>query len=503
MFKFKLNRSPQAYLLLALAFVAAGSMLLILGALTAVAPELVVRLTPLILVGVVMLSAGFVTKPAVNQRLSRLWLAAIVVTATLWPSYMAVRVGGLPSIDLRKIVFGLSVLVFFYQCMARPVLSRSWQTLAPGAKWMCWAVAGYGLLRFVSAVESDAPIAAFLAVAWEWVYYYIPFFFVLFLMRDEASRPLFVRFVCLLSLAVLLFAIYERISGANPLVRLAPVSNDSAELTAALNLSRLRDGVFRAQATFEHPLMLAEFATIVAAFAFGLVLNGRAVGVRLSGAVVFLASSASAVLSGSRIAFVSLAIVVAAVSLATMVRARGVRKVTAAIATRLFVLLTIAALAAMAVPLLQNLLLGRTATEASSSSARVQMLKDGIPAMLGSPFFGKGYGQAVHEAGVYGTGGLLTLDNYLLTVGIDAGVPALLIFISIFILPAWMAFKRITEEEGPEQPFLISAMAALIGLLAVRMILSIPYNLVFAFVIAALVVGAIPRKQSSHGKAVR
>ncbi|MFG6487510.1 O-antigen ligase family protein [Roseateles sp. BYS78W] len=498
MFKFKPTRSPQAYLLRTLGFVAAGAMLLILGALTALAPELVVRLTPLILVGVVMLSAGFVTKTTVDQRLLRLWLAAIVVTITLWPSYMAIRVGGLPSIDLRKIVFGLSVLMFFYQCMARPVLSRGWQTLAPGAKWMCWAVALYGLLRFVSAFESQAPVLSFLAVAWEWVYYYIPFFFVLFLMRDEGSRQLFVRFVCLLSLAVLAFAVYERISGTNPLLRFAPVSNDAGELATALTMSRLRDGVFRAQATFEHPLMLAEFAAVVAAFSFGLALNGRLALVRLAGFAVFLASCAAALLSGSRIAFVSLAVVVAAVTLATVVRARGTRKITTAIATRLFVMLSMAAFAAMAVPLLQNLLLGRTATEASSSSARVQMLKDGIPAMLDSPFFGKGFGRAALEAGVYGSGGILTLDNYLLNVGIDAGVPALLIFIAIFILPAWMAFKRITEEEGPEQPFLIAGMAALIGLLAVRLILSIPYNLVFAFVIAALVVGAIPRKQLSH-----
>lgn len=500
MSKFKPTRSLQGYLLLALGFAAAGFGLLILGALTAAAPELVVRLTPLILVGVVMLSAGFVTTTTVDQRLLRVWLAAVVVAATLWPSYMAIRVGGLPSIDLRKIVFGLSVLVFFYQCIARPILSRSWRELAPGAKWMCWAVAIYGLLRFVSAFLSPAPVASFLAVAWEWVYYYIPFFFVLFLMRDEESRHLFVRFVCLLSLAVLAFAIYERISGANPLLRFAPVSNDLGELGTALTMSRLRDGVFRAQATFEHPLMLAEFAAIVAAFSFGKVLNGRSAWERLYGFVVFLASSAAAMLSGSRIAFVSLAAVVVAVSLATMVRARGPRKITTAIATRLFVLLSIAALAAMAVPLLQNLLLGRTATEASSSSARVQMLKDGIPAMLDAPFFGKGFGRATLEAGVFGSGGILTLDNYFLNVGIDAGVPALLIFISLFMLPAWMAFKRITEEEGPEQPFLIAGMAALIGLLAVRMILSIPYNLVFVFVIAALVVGAIPRKQLSYGQ---
>lgn len=497
---FKPTRSPVSYLLLILGVGLAGFMLLILGALTALAPDLVVRLMPVILVGVVMLSAGFVRTGTVNRRFVGFWLVAIIVTATLWPSYVSVRLGGLPSIDLRKVVFGLSVLVLLYLAVAQPLISSAWRELTPGAKWLAWCVLIYGLLRMVSALGSPVPIAAFLAVTWEWVYYYVPFFIALLLMRDAQSRHIFVRSIYLLILVVVAFAIYERFVGANPLVRWASVSGGAQELVAALNLSRVRDGVFRAQATFEHPLLLAEFAAVAAAFTFGQFLNGAASSARVLGLAGFLVAVVAAVLSGSRIALVSLVIVVVTVLLSTGVRARGARKVSAAIATRLFVLLSILVIAAASLPLLQGLFEGRTTTEASSSSARLQMLKSGIPAMLEEPFFGKGYGEAVFEAGVQGTGGLLTLDNYLLTVGIDSGVPALLIFVAIFIVPAWMAFKRVTDAAGEEQGFLISALAALVGLLAVRLILSIPYNLVFAFVIAALVAGAIPKKQVLNGK---
>ena len=495
---FRRGRSPLGYLALVLGVAAAGFVLFVLGALTALAPELVVRLTPIFVVAVVLLSAGFVRTTTVSSRLVRFWLAAIVVTATLWPSYMAVRVGGLPSIDLRKIVFGVSLLLFLYLIAARPIISRVWGQLSAGAKVLAWCVAIYGLLRIATSFSSQAPVASFLAVVWEWVYYYSPFFVALFLMRDEGARELFVKYICWLIIFVAAFAVYERFSGLNPLVRLAPVSAESAELLAALSLSRLRDGAFRAQATFEHPLMLAEFAAVAAAFSLGQVLSGHAKGIRLLGFAAFFASIVAALLSGSRVAFVSLALVVGAVVLATAVRARTTRKVSAAMGTRLFVIISIFVLAAISIPLLETLVQGRTSTEASSSSARVQMLKAGIPAMMESPFFGSGYGEAVFTAGVHGTGGLLTLDNYLLTVGIDSGVPALFVFMAVFLIPAWMAFKRITEKSGPEQTFLISAMASLMGLLAVRMILSIPYNLVFAFVIAAMVVGAIPKQQSAH-----
>ena len=494
---FKPTRSPLGYLLLILGVGAVGFVLLVLGALTALAPELVVRLAPIFLVGVVMLLAGFARTTTVSSRLVKLWLAAIVVTATLWPSYMAFRIRGLPSIDLRNIVFAGSLLLFLYLIAARPIISRAWGQFTGGAKVLVWFVAIYGLLRIASSFSSPAPVASFLAIAWEWVWFYAPFFVAIFVMREEGVRELFIKIICSLILVIATLAIYERFSGANPLVRFATVSDESAGLVAALNLSRLRDGVFRAQATFEHPLMLAEFAAVATAFSLGQLFLGNGKGMRLLGFFAFLAGIAAALLSGSRVAFVSLALVVGIVAFATAIRADTTRKVSTAVATRLFVIIAICVVAILAIPLLEILLQGRTSTEASSSAGRAQMLKAGIPAMMESPF-GSGYGQAVSIAGVHGTGGLLSLDNYLLAVGIDSGVPALFMFLAVFLIPVWMAFKRITEKTGPEQVFLISAMAALMGLLVVRLILGIPYNLVFVFVIAGLVVGAIPKTQPVH-----
>lgn len=495
---FKPTRSPLGYLLLILGVGAVGFVLLVLGALTALAPELVVRLAPIFLVGVVMLLAGFARTTTVSSRLVKFWLAAIVVTATLWPSYMAFRIRGLPSIDLRNIVFAGSLLLFLYLIAARPIISRAWGQFTGGAKVLVWFVATYGLLRIASSFSSHAPVASFLAIAWEWVWFYAPFFVTIFVMREDGVRELFIKIICLLILVIATLAIYERFSGVNPLVRFATVSDESAGLVAALNLSRLRDGVFRAQATFEHPLMLAEFAAVATAFSLGQLFLGNGKGMRLLGAFAFLAGITAAFLSGSRVAFVSLALVVGIVAFATAIRADTTRKVSTAVATRLFVIIAICVVVILAIPLLEILLQGRTSTEASSSAGRAQMLKAGIPAMMESPFFGSGYGQAVSIAGVHGTGGLLSLDNYLLAVGIDSGVPALFMFLAVFLIPVWMAFKRITEKTGSEQVFLISAMAALMGLLVVRLILGIPYNLVFVFVIAGLVVGAIPKTQPVH-----
>lgn len=500
---FKPTRSPLGYLLLILGVGAAGFVLLILGALTALAPELVVRLTPIFLVGVVMLSAGFVRSESVSSRFVRFWLAAIVVTATLWPSYMGVRVGGLPSIDLRKIVFGLSVLMLFYLTAARPIIRNAWRELAPGAKWLVWCVLIYGSLRIVSAFESPAPVASFLAIAWEWVYFYMPFFAVAFVIRDCEARRQLVLLLFWLALLVAVFVVVERISGVNVYTRFGPVSADSADFQMALKLSRLRDGVFRAQGPFEHPLMLAEFGAIVSAFGLSELLTGKRGSIRLLALVALVGSAVSAVLSGSRIALVGLAIVWGTVILATVVRARGERKMATAVATRAFIMLSLAILLLLAMPLLQTLMEGRTASEASSSSARILMLKTGIPAMLSAPLLGNGYGQVVAIAGVQGTGGILTVDNYLLSVGVDSGIPALLLFISIFMIPAWMAFKKVTAEAGPEQTFLIAGMASLMGMLAVRMILSISYNLVFAFVIAAMVAAAASVKHGTHGNVPR
>lgn len=470
--------------------------IVLISAFTAVAPAVAARGMPVFLLALILILACYSSGTSLADGTAKAWATLLVLVSALWPSYLVFKFGGLPSVDGRKIAFGISVVVLMYLVAARPYVRERWLQLTFGGKTLVFCVLAFGVLRVISAFVSQAPIASFLSVVWEWVYYFVPFFIATLVFTTDGVRERVAKTLLLVTLGVAALAAVERVLGFNPISRYAPAVDD---LVLALSLSRLRDGVFRAQSTFEHPLMLAEFGSVAFAFGLSYVLMARTTSMRLLAAISTVAALAAAYLSASRVALVAVAVAGFTVFVVSAVRARGARARQTATLTRVFIALALGIIAVLAVPLLQTVVEGRTSSEASSSSARMEMILRGVPAMLDAPFLGNGIGEAAFKAGVSGTAGILTLDNYLLVVGIESGVIALLLFLALFLLPGWMIFKRVTDQPGPEQAFLIATLGALLALLSVRLILSIPYNMVFAYMLAGMAIAAMPKAHTGGG----
>lgn len=462
----------------------------LISAFMALAPAVAARGLPLFLIALILIFAAYSSGAALGNRLAQGWATLLVLVSALWPSYLVFKFGGLPSVDGRKIAFGISLVVLLYLLAARPYMRERWALMGGSGKALLVFVFLFALLRIVSAFGSPTPVFAFLGVVWEVVYYFSPFLIAILVFTTEDVRERVARTLLAVTLVIACIAVAERVLGFNPISRYAPVVDD---LVLALSLSRFRDGVFRAQGTFEHPLMLAEFASMACAFGLSYLLIASTAGLRLLAAAGLLAGLASAYLSGSRVANVSVVVAFLTVLVVWAVRARAARPQQTAVITRLFIALVLGILAVLAVPLVQALVEGRTLSEASSSSARLQMIKYGVPAIFDAPFFGHGIGEAIRLAGVHGTANILTLDNYLLLVGIESGLFALLLFLALFLLPGWMIFKHVTDQPGSDHAFLIATLGTLLSLLSVRLILSIPYNMVFVYLLAGMAVAAIPR----------
>jgi O-antigen ligase len=119
---------------------------------------------------------------------------------------------------------------------------------------------------------------------------------------------------------------------------------------------------------------------------------------------------------------------------------------------------------------------------------------------MDSPLYGYGIGAAVNLAGLPGSGGVYTLDNYFLTVALESGLPALFAFAMIFVLPMWIAFKYVTTYEANDSAFLAGAFGAVASLFAVRAVLSIPYNLTILFLLAGMMVAFANRENAAQAK---
>jgi O-antigen ligase len=258
-------------------------------------------------------------------------------------------------------------------------------------------------------------------------------------------------------------------------------------------IERARDGYFRAQGTFEHPLVLAEFSAMTACFGLASMLfpGGRLR--RLIGFLTLALAILSAWLSGSRAAFVALGLGLTVVFLLWMYHSKGRVRQSAGALRRLFFLLSLCGVVGLAMPTLLWLSQGRTSTESTSTEARMYMLRIGVPSVMANPILGLGPGSAGAVAGIKGGAGVSTLDNHLLAIAIECGIPGLILFLACLIYPAWGAITRLAHGAASSSTFLAGGVGAIGAFVVTRSILSIPYNQAFAFLIAGMMIAATAR----------
>ena len=491
------------YLLFAFLGVLGILFLLVLGYLSAVAPELVIRITP-VFVLLAVVGAGLLARSdqPVGERFRRRWLVLLLATLAFWPSYLLVKTPGLPAFEGRRLVVGLTLLLALYLMVARRPVSRAlFSDMRHPVRTGAWLVGLYALWRLASCFASPAPFFSFIQVMWEVLYYTSLFYIGVMFFADEKSCRTMARSLLVLCLLITCFAVVERVLGKNVLVSLAPQTAEFAASNLALNTSRIRDGAFRVQATFEHPLLLSEYSALVACFAAAMAIWPRQSRFdRLLGILALLGSVLCAYLSLSRSAVVAFAVGLGLVLLLRIfARFNAGAAVALSIKRVLIILFAVGALV-LAVPVVNLLAQGNTKGDARSSEARVLMLKIGLPAVAADPFFGKGPGSGAAVAGIRTGDNLTTLDNYLLAIALESGVPALLLFLATLLWPVWRIFLTVTAGAGQRGAFLTGAAGGLLAIVVVRTILWMPFNMSFACLLMGMALVQCQRADEARAK---
>jgi O-antigen ligase len=415
-------------------------------------------------------------------------MTALLVIFALWPTYMIIKVGSLPALDARRVIAALSIALAFYLVVSRRSVAHSLLHPKPGPiRVGYWLIAIYAVLRIASCAVSEVPFFSLISVLWEVLYYYSVFFIAALFFNESPFAKRYVDSILMLAVAISLFAIVERVVGENVLVRFAPKLDGIEALSLALSQSRVRDGLFRAQGTFENPLLLAEFASIAFSFAFASLLWPVSKWVRFLAISCMILCPVSVWISGSRAGFIALGagagivllLKIFSSSKETTMYGRSMRKIG-------FVFAILAAVIVLA-PTVLVIAKGRTSMEGASTQARLLMLDLARPSIEESPLLGKGPGVSGGIAGIRTTAGLTTLDNYLLAIAIESGLPALLVFLSIFLYTGWAVLNRLMLRRSDLPHFMAASAGVMAVAVVFRSILWIPYNLSFLFILFALV----------------
>lgn len=480
-----------------------GFGLIVVGIACALFPQLSVRLAPFIAIGVVFFVALLAARDTpVSENFRAWWLTALLLIFALWPSYMIFKFGQLPAVDGRRLIVGLSIVLTFYLLVSRSSVATLLLNPESGPlKKGFWIVTAFVLLRVASCFISEATIYSITRVAWEIFYYYSMFFVAALFFQEERYQDGFAKTLIFAALVVAAFVIVERILQRNILAEHAPSVQEYEELAIAMQQGRIRDGNYRAQGTFEHPLVMAEFMAMAFCFGLAMVLWPKSKLEFIFGLVAVTLSPIAIWFSGTRAGILALG---AGFGVVVLLRFFSAQKRATAYerSIRKFAfLLALSGVLIAVVPVALWIAEGRSSRESGSTQVRVLMVKLATPAIQESPLLGTGPGTAGAVAGIRTGSGVSTLDSHLLALAVESGIPALIIFSLLFIYPVWVVFDRSVSGVLRNHKFAVASAGALSTVFMFRAILWIPYNMSIVFLMLAIALSACGQERgSSHGR---
>jgi O-antigen ligase len=472
--------------------------LFIAGAYTALAPQLVARLLLLpILLFLILLALLSQSNADLSEKTLKYWLGLLLTTMALWPTYMIIKVGGLPSVDARRVVAGLSIAVTIYLIFSRKPIRESFFLIFKGPLGVTsFLLSIYVALRVTSSLVSEYSIYSLLQVFWEILYYYSMFFIAAILFYKKHLQEWALKIMLVLALIVSFYSAIEWVLQKNILVMFTPSGKEFAMFQKALAVERLRDGFFRAQGTFEHPLLLAEFSAMAASFGVSaLMWKNQNKSIRQLGFFAFLSAVFAGFLTGSRSAFVALGVSIIFLVLVWLFANKSFIEKGNSAVRKFFCVTTFLSILLIALPVLNTLVSGKNVGEAASTNSRLYMMELGWRSIKNNFLLGTGPGSSGSIAGVVNASGVGTLDNYFLAIAIESGVPALVFLMLFLTYPIWILFNKLIDGDLTiDKAFSSAVMGCLIVTTLVHAILWMPYNMFFVFLLTGMALASISKQ---------
>ncbi|MFN3861661.1 MAG: O-antigen ligase family protein [Roseateles sp.] len=478
---------------------------LILGVMIAVLPVgVVLRGVALLGLLIALLLAWQVrsSKFGMPPRLLAWCLLGTVALSIIWPRFIFFPIGGAYTNPQAA-----SVLLMLAACavvlIANVGLSKRDSCSALGLWNLGWLIFAWFAWRVLCAFLGDYPAVSVVGIFKELAY---SGSFVLLAMvllgYPEADRWL-LRTIVFCAFIAVVFGLVEAVLQKNPLIRFASGADNDATVASlrSLTTEKIREGAYRAQSLFTHPIVFAQFVAAVLPLSLLLVITEKKSWFwRALAGLVIPIGLAAIVKSGSRAGLVS---VLAALGFMLFMfwlrafRGRGFGRV-AALVGGPALLIAVGGIGWM----VKGLIMGRSAIEAGSTSARVEMLRRGVAALEQHPIFGYGEGLSVHVAGLTDSKGHTSVDSYLLSIAIDSGYPGLLLFLVIVLTfvsrLAWLA----AGDAGPRGLSAAMVAASVMALFVSFVGLSIPHNMTLLWVLLVLGLLYAKRLQTPESTAV-
>jgi len=380
-------------------------------------------------------------KRAVRTRGFVVMLAIYIGAYVMWPPYVAVTLPFMPFITPARVLLMLLLIGWiFIVATANSIHERILERLGR-ARTLWISILVIIIFRALATPYSMDPDIAAKSLLDQCMSLFLPLIVAVSLIESERDIDLIGRVLLAAGVLIGLTVVYEAITRHNIFVEhLAKLVRYRAHwLDMILTPSVRDDGRFRTQGPFTVPLSLAEFFTLVIPFLFYFFDKAKNPAVRLGLVLIAALFEFGIISTDSRTAMVtSVCLYGAYAAFRGMIFLRAHPKAELKPLMTLFVAFVALCVPLVLIVMLDRLGLGQTLAAHGTRGAQLAL---GIPKILKQPIIGYGSGIAGYALGYRADGVHLTIDNYYLSVVLDAGLPALF---AQFVLQAWLLWVSLS-----------------------------------------------------------
>ena len=474
---------------------------------------MVVLLPPLAWIGIIALAALFLLwimpeMPLVNHRLALILFYVAFTAQLIFPVYYAFAAPGLPWISLRRLAwFPMVIAVCLLLASSADARARVAGALA-GAKPVAIAVAAFAVFQFLSLFTSINFSESLKEFSNAVIYWYVPFFAVIFCLSYAKTPSLLFRIICWICIIAGIAGLAEFITHIRFVARLWPESliaqlfAQNPEMFENITRSILRNGQFRANFIYTVSLSYGEFMAMGVPLCLHFALHGDNGRSRLLGFAATIACLAGIFASGARGAMLGTAIALPLQLVLWMVRSsrQSPGSMTVPITAVSLIVGVMGFMVLFSTSTRFKVIFTGGSEAASSTDARFQQWQLAMPKIAANPITGHGTGLGADIIG-YAPFGSLTIDSYLISLLVEVGVVGTIAFFTIVLYGAYLLIRDYLTGDDDMSAYSVSLAATLLSFGIYRLVLSQRENHALFFVLVGVSVVQIAAMRRRHAAA--
>jgi hypothetical protein len=431
--------------------------------------------------------------PLVSPALIRKTFFVMLVTDLCIPYYYTVQFSGLPWISARRLATFCLIVPFLVAVAASSDVRRNIMVRVRASLPVFICALGFLIMVMLSIFTSMIPTESASGLADLILSSYVPFFAMIYIAKDNDDIVFILKIICVCALfntagGALNFLLHRNFffDIIPPGLRDALVANNPTLQALLPSPTHFRHGLYRSESTFVTPLSFGEFEIIVIPIGLFFAMHRDNLVEKVLGWAVVFGGIIGIFCSGSRGgwlgAITALPIFIAIWSMRKLKTSKA--SLAPAISGLIGLLFFGGIIGAINLSHgFHDMVLGG-ASEANSTQARYDQWFSAIPYIKSNPITGHGFNMGGSIFQDY------TIDSYILSLVLETGVPSLIFFMGMVLLPIWYGLRSYLADMS-EYGALAGALAcSFIAFAENRLVLSQKENHMLIFSLLAIVIVA-------------